>query len=82
MLMRVVSVDSWGQTKALKREWEEDFPGGPGVESPPATAEDMGSFPGLRRSHMPRSTYKHTLFWLLSTSRTVLRFNPRCYVYR
>ena len=45
MLMRVVSVDSWGQTKALKREWEEDFPGGPGVESPPATAEDMGSFP-------------------------------------
>ena len=55
MLMRVVSVDSWGQTKALKREWEEDFPGGPGVESPPATAEDMGSFPGLRRSHMPRS---------------------------
>ena len=31
------------------------FPGGAVVESLPANAEDMGSSPGLGRSHMPRS---------------------------
>ena len=29
-----------------------DFPGGPVVENPPANAGDMGSIPGLGRSHM------------------------------
>ena len=30
------------------------FPGGPVVKNPPANSGDMGSSPGLRRSHMPR----------------------------
>ena len=32
-----------------------DFPGGALVKNPPANAGDMGSSPGPRRSHMPRS---------------------------
>ena len=31
------------------------FPGGTGVENPPANAGDTGSIPGLGRYHMPRS---------------------------
>ena len=31
------------------------FPGGPMDKNLPANAEDMGSNPGLGRSHMPRS---------------------------
>ena len=31
------------------------FPGGAVVENLPANAGDMGSSPGLGRSHMPRS---------------------------
>ena len=31
------------------------FPGGTVVKNPPASAADMGSSPGLGRSHMPRS---------------------------
>ena len=33
------------------------FPGGTMVKNPPANAGDMGSIPGLGRSHMPRSNY-------------------------
>ena len=33
------------------------FPGGAVVENLPANAEDTGSSPGLRRSHMPRSDW-------------------------
>ena len=33
----------------------EGFRGGSVVENPPANAGDMGSCPGLGRSHMPRS---------------------------
>ena len=33
------------------------FPGGAVVENPPANAGDMGSSPGLGRSHMPRSSW-------------------------
>ena len=33
------------------------FPGGAAVESLPADAGDMGSSPGLGRSHMPRSSW-------------------------
>ena len=32
-----------------------DFPGGSVVKNPPANAGDMGSSPGLGRSHMPQS---------------------------
>ena len=32
-----------------------DFPGGTVVKNPPANAGDMGSSPGLGRSHMPWS---------------------------
>ena len=35
----------------------EGFPGGAVVESLPANAGDMGSSPGLGRSHMPRSNW-------------------------
>ena len=31
-----------------------DLPAGPVVKNPPANAGDMGSIPGLGRSHMPR----------------------------
>ena len=31
-----------------------DFPGGPVVKNPPASAEDMGSIPGPGRFHMPQ----------------------------
>ena len=33
------------------------FPGGAVVENLPANAEDMGSSPGLGRSHMPQSNW-------------------------
>ena len=33
------------------------FPGGAVVENPPTSAGDMGSSPGLGRSHMPRSNW-------------------------
>ena len=33
----------------------QDFPTGTVVKKPPANAGDMGSSPGLGRSHMPRS---------------------------
>ena len=33
-----------------------DFPGGTVDKNPPANAEDMGSIPGLGRSHMPQSS--------------------------
>ena len=32
------------------------FPGGAVVKNPPANAGEMGSSPGLGRSHMPRSS--------------------------
>ena len=32
------------------------FPGGAVDKNPPANAEDMGSIPGLGRSHMPQSS--------------------------
>ena len=39
----------------IKDIMTQGFPGGTVVESPPADAGDMGSCPGPRRSHMPRS---------------------------
>ena len=38
-----------------KPQHPRDFPGGAVVKNPPANAGDMGSSPGLGRSHMPRS---------------------------
>ena len=41
----IIQKDTWG------------FPGGAVVENLPANAGDPGSSPGLRRSHMPRSSW-------------------------
>ena len=38
-----------------KEQGSGGFPGGAVVENLPANAGDMGSSPGLGRSHMPRS---------------------------
>ena len=38
----------------FKNTWR-DFPGGAVIKNPPANAGDMGSSPGLGRSHMPQS---------------------------
>ena len=42
--------DIWGQ-----EHHPLDFPGGPVVKNPPAITGNMGSIPGLGRSHRPRS---------------------------
>ena len=42
----------WGNSQEV-HHW--DFPCGTVVKNPPADAGDMGSIPGLGRSHMPRS---------------------------
>ena len=39
----------------LQNKGSRDFPGGAVVKNLPASAGDMGSRPGPRRSHMPRS---------------------------
>ena len=39
----------------IKKPRNRGFPGGAVVENLPANAGDMGSCPGLGRSHMPRS---------------------------
>ena len=42
----------------------EDFPGGPVVKNPLASAGDMGLIPGLRRLHMPwGSQIQHHNYW-------------------
>ena len=41
--------------KPFMKQLLSGFPGGAVVKSPPANAGDMGSSPGLGRSHMPRS---------------------------
>ena len=40
---------------SFSRTYGMGFPGGAVVENLPANAGDMGSSPGLGRSHMPRS---------------------------
>ena len=45
----VVSIHNW--ILALKKN-EMDFPGEAIDKNPPASAEDMGSIPGLERFHM------------------------------
>ena len=48
-------------TASTKREMQlssslSNFPGGPVVKDMPANAEDMGSIPGLGRSHMSQDS--------------------------
>ena len=43
-------IDKW-----IKNMWHRGFPGGAVVKNLPANAGDMGSSPGLGRSHMPWS---------------------------
>ena len=52
------SLFSWvGQTFFFIKIFHLGFPGGAVVENLPANAEDMGSSPGLGRSHMPWSNW-------------------------
>ena len=49
----IISIDA--EKASHKIQHPLGFPGGAVVENLPANAGDMGSSPGLRRSHMPRS---------------------------
>ena len=40
-----------------RKNWHLELPGGPVVENMPANANDMGSIPGLERSHVPLSNW-------------------------
>ena len=57
-----------------------DFPGGAAVKNPPASAGDMGSSPGLGRSHMARNSYAHApqLPSLHSRARKPQLLKPAC----
>ena len=39
----------------IKKEKDQDFPGGTVDKNPPANAGNTGSIPGLGRSHVPQS---------------------------
>ena len=51
----------WQESDHIQDVWPKipgpGFPGGAVVENLPANAGDMGSSPGLGRSHMPRSSW-------------------------
>ncbi|KAJ8788547.1 hypothetical protein J1605_005278 [Eschrichtius robustus] len=51
--------DQRGNNKGHRgyKKRQQGFPGGAVVENLHANARDMGSSPGLGRSHMPRSNY-------------------------
>ena len=57
-----------------------DFPGGTAVRNPPANAGDMGSSPGLGRSHMPWSNWARApqLLSLCSRAREPQLLKPTC----
>ena len=61
----------------------EGFPGGAVVKNPPANAGDMGSSPGLGRSHMPRSSWARApqLLSLCSRAREPQLLKPVCHNY-
>ena len=63
------------QIKTIMR----DFLGGAVVKNPPANAGDMGSIPGLGRSHMPRSNEARApqLLSLRSRAREPQLLSPR-----
>ena len=50
----VLGAGAGGEAK-MKKTQSRDFPGGVVVKNLPAKAGDMGSIPGLGRSHMLRS---------------------------
>ena len=50
-----IMVMSHNVNKTCVKDSAGDFPGGAVVESPPADAGDVGSYPGLGGSHMLRS---------------------------
>ena len=50
---------NWTELKVTFKNEAESFPGGTVDWNPPASAGDMGSIPGLGRSHMPRSSWAH-----------------------
>ena len=45
----------WAKKQKFHGSW--GFPGGAVVGGPPANAGDVGSGPGLGRSHMPQSNW-------------------------
>ena len=47
------SVETEVQQDSTSKINQRDFPGGAVVKDPPANAGDMGSSPGLGRSHVP-----------------------------
>ena len=63
---------------SFKRQGQ-DFPGGAVVGSPPASAGDTGSSPGLGGSHMPRSGWARApqLLSLRSRARKPQLLSPR-----
>ena len=65
--------------KILKiKSYIEGFPGGSVVKNLPATAGDMGSIPGLERSHMPQSNQARApqLLSLCSRARELQLLSP------
>ena len=54
-ILQHVLVISKSEEAKKKPKTVRDFPGGTVVKNPPASAGDMGSIPGLGRSHMLRS---------------------------
>ena len=52
--MLILKKSKVSDLKLYIKKWK-DFPGGAVVKNPPANAGDMGSSPGLGRSHMPWS---------------------------
>ena len=58
------------------------FPGGAVVGSPPANAGDMGSSPGLGRSHMPRSGWACEPQLLSPRATTTEAHKPRAHALR
>ena len=48
-------LEIYSPPKLNQEEIDRGFPGGAVVKNPPANAGDMGSSPGLGRSHMPWS---------------------------
>ena len=59
MLGHKTNLNNCKRIEIIKSMFSWGFPGGAVVESLPANAGDMGSSPGLGRSHMLRSGWTH-----------------------
>ena len=55
-LNKILLNNQWVKEVKRKKNTLRDFPGGTVVKNLPANAGDMGSIPGLGRSHMPWSS--------------------------